>query len=188
MIWWVPCKIYPDFFRVASTQIFFRVAAWKKLGVVLIDQKKCEHPEKTLAWFYRVDFTGYPSNHFSGCRLNRRMYLWFFWSSVLASNEAGCLLIRHNECRQQYFLIFNFLLVSLLKARWIKTCENKKIGNNERSICIAPYITSYLMWSWMLYKPGKWLRSKKLSNFHSYFAWNSIETSALSRVKSKTKS
>ena len=109
-------------------------------------------------------------------------------SPSYASNEAGCLLIRHNECRQQYFLIFNFLLVSLLKARWIKTCENKKIGNNERSICIAPYITSYLMWSWMLYKPGKWLRSKKLSNFHSYFAWNSIETSALSRVKSKTKS
>ena len=28
------------FFRVASTQIFFRVAAWKKLGVILINQKK----------------------------------------------------------------------------------------------------------------------------------------------------
>ena len=27
------------FFRVASTQIFFRVAAWKKLSVVLINQK-----------------------------------------------------------------------------------------------------------------------------------------------------
>ena len=36
------------------------------MGVLLINQKKSgEHPEKI--W---VDFTGYPSNHFSGCRLN----------------------------------------------------------------------------------------------------------------------
>ena len=28
------------YFRVASTQIFFRVVAWKKLGVILINQKK----------------------------------------------------------------------------------------------------------------------------------------------------
>ena len=41
VIWRVPCKIYPDFYRswdrVASTLIFFRVAAWKKLGVILLN-------------------------------------------------------------------------------------------------------------------------------------------------------
>ena len=71
VIWRVPCKIYPDFyrvppkifFRVASTQIFFMLAPWKKLGVILINQKKM-----------RVDFKRYPSNHFSGCRLNMREF------------------------------------------------------------------------------------------------------------------
>jgi hypothetical protein len=41
--------------------------------------KKC-HPEKNLRCFChpeknRVDFIGYPSIHFSGCRLNGRIYL-----------------------------------------------------------------------------------------------------------------
>ena len=71
------------FFRVASTQIFFRVAAWKKLGVILINQKKNQGSAlkkiwvdatlRNLRWHPMkicVDFTGYPSNHFWGCRLN----------------------------------------------------------------------------------------------------------------------
>ena len=51
VIWRVPCKIYP----VKSTQILFRLAHWKKLGVILIvyQKKSDEHPEKI--W---VDFTG----------------------------------------------------------------------------------------------------------------------------------
>ena len=36
---------------------------WKKSGWILQGR------------FYRVDFTGYPSNHFSGCRLNGRLSL-----------------------------------------------------------------------------------------------------------------
>ena len=58
-----------------STQIFFRRAPWKKLGVILINQKKIRRaPWKNLGRFYRVDFTGYPSNQFSSeYRLNRQL-------------------------------------------------------------------------------------------------------------------
>ena len=70
VIWRVTCKIYKDFysvppeifFRVASNQIFFRVVAWKKLGVILINQKKIwwtpEHPEKNLVRCYPKKISG----------------------------------------------------------------------------------------------------------------------------------
>jgi hypothetical protein len=58
------------------------VAAQKKLGFIPINQKKIgEYPRKIKAlWHPRkirvhpikiwAEFIGYPSNHFSGCRLN----------------------------------------------------------------------------------------------------------------------
>ena len=68
-----PFNLYPENwfegYPVKSTQISFRVAAWKKLGVILINQKKNQVSTLTKIW---VDFTGSPSNHFSGCRLNGR--------------------------------------------------------------------------------------------------------------------
>ena len=72
-----PFNLYPENwfegYHVKSTQIFFRRAPWKKLSVILINQKKIRRaPWKNLGRFYRVDFTGYPSNHFSGCRLKGR--------------------------------------------------------------------------------------------------------------------
>ena len=73
-----PFNLHPEKwfegYPVKSTQIFFRRAPWKKLGFILINQKKIRRaPWKNLGRFYRVDFTGYPSNHFSGCRLNGRL-------------------------------------------------------------------------------------------------------------------
>jgi hypothetical protein len=44
------------------------------MGVILINQKKSG---EDLGRFYRVDFTRYPSNHFSGCRLNGRIITVF---------------------------------------------------------------------------------------------------------------
>ena len=50
---------HPRFFRVASAQIFVRVAAWKMLGVILPDQKKIgEHPEKNLGRCYPKNILG----------------------------------------------------------------------------------------------------------------------------------
>ena len=49
---------------------------------VLIHQKKIRRaPWKNLGRFYGVDFTGYPSNQFSGYRLNRQL----FWCASTAS-------------------------------------------------------------------------------------------------------
>ena len=70
------------FFRVASTQIFFRMrpGSLKKAGfhTCKSEKKSSEYPIKIRAWRHPikiwVDFTGYPSNHFSGCRLNGRIY------------------------------------------------------------------------------------------------------------------
>ena len=51
------------------------MAALKKLDVILINQKKIRRaPWNNLGRLYRVDFTGYPSTHFSGCRLNGEWY------------------------------------------------------------------------------------------------------------------
>ena len=72
-------------YLVSSTQIFirchlrfflgwllpkkiFRVAAWKTLGVILLINLKKKKQVSTLKKIW-VDFTGYPSNHLSGCRL-----------------------------------------------------------------------------------------------------------------------
>ena len=78
MIWRVPCKIYP-FFQSGKT-------TWDCLGhgthFFLIYLMKpsfflgCQ-PRKSQVllspWKNRVDFTGYPSNHFPRCRLNGQM-------------------------------------------------------------------------------------------------------------------
>ena len=77
MIWRVPCKIYPYFSRVHSdfsrvlTWFFFWFTLWNPAFSQVATRKNLRcfcHPEKN-----RVDFTGYPSNHFSGCRLNGRI-------------------------------------------------------------------------------------------------------------------
>ena len=75
-----PFNLHPEKwfegYPVKSTQIIFRRAPWKKLDLILINQKKIRRAAwKNLSRFYRVDFTGYPSNHFSGCRLNGRLLL-----------------------------------------------------------------------------------------------------------------
>ena len=46
-------------------------------------------------WKNRVDFTGYPSNHFPGCRLNEFMslHLFLFVGSSLSTPLYPCLLI-----------------------------------------------------------------------------------------------
>ena len=70
----VPCKIYPIFFQAGT------------LKTVVCHTYKSEKirqvPWKNLDSFYRVDFTRYPSNHFSGCRLNRCINFanWPIWS------------------------------------------------------------------------------------------------------------
>ena len=74
----VPCKIYPIFFQAGT------------LKTVVCHTYKSEKirqvPWKNLDSFYRVDFTRYPSNHFSGCRLNSHLVLYkdfayiAFWS------------------------------------------------------------------------------------------------------------
>ena len=57
---------------------FSRVATWEKAGFYNVNQKEkrvpCPKKFQVLLppWKNRVDFTGYPSNHFSGCRLNGR--------------------------------------------------------------------------------------------------------------------
>ena len=72
----VPCKIYPIFSGWRKHLRFCRVATWEKAGFHKVNQEKnvCHalknlrcfcHPEKN-----RVYFIGYPSNDFSGCRLN----------------------------------------------------------------------------------------------------------------------
>ena len=49
----------------------------KKIGCHALENLRCFcHPEKS-----RVNFTGYPSNHFSGCSLNGRR--------VLTSNDVA---------------------------------------------------------------------------------------------------
>ena len=62
-------------------RFFFKVVAWKKLGIILINQKKIQVSTlkkiwvdanlKNLRWhpiMIWVDFKEYSSNHFSGCR------------------------------------------------------------------------------------------------------------------------
>ena len=52
------------------TPNFFQAATLKKIWVEATLKKNLRwHPIKI--W---VDFTGYPSNHFSGCRLNGRLF------------------------------------------------------------------------------------------------------------------
>ena len=73
VIWRVPCKIYPDFFKVLGWFFFLIYKYDTKLF------STC-HPEKT-AWVKNhpsriwVDFSGYPSNHFLGCRLNGGQFI-----------------------------------------------------------------------------------------------------------------
>ena len=43
------------------------------------------HPEKN-----KVDFTGYPSNHFSGCRLNGCIIAYIFFSRNLPKLDIRC--------------------------------------------------------------------------------------------------
>ena len=85
-----PFNLHPDFSRVASVQIFFR-------------KQSTEHPRKIRAWWRPriirvhptkvwVDFTGYPSNHFSGCKLNWRLIrFWvhenFYWGQFCEMQE-----------------------------------------------------------------------------------------------------
>ena len=79
MIWRVHCKIYSIFFRVAkSPEIFYGMEP----NFFLIYLMKLSffsgcHPRKSQVllspWKNRVDFTGYPSNHFPRCRLNGQM-------------------------------------------------------------------------------------------------------------------
>ena len=71
VIWRVICKIYP----VKSTQIF-QGACLIFFLIYRYDTpffSGCS-PEKNLGRFYRVDFTGYPSNQLSGYRLNGRVW------------------------------------------------------------------------------------------------------------------
>ena len=58
----LPYKIYPDFFQASSLKNVF-------VGI-LINQKKKSGKHSVKIW---VEFTGYPSNHSSGCRSNRQM-------------------------------------------------------------------------------------------------------------------
>ena len=66
----VPCKIYPNVFQAGTLKKVVchtykseknHASTLKKSGYIL------------QGIFYRVYFTGYPSNHFSGCRLNGRI-------------------------------------------------------------------------------------------------------------------
>ena len=72
-------------FRVASAR-FFQGGSLRKAGfhTCRLEKKSSEYPRKIRAWRHPrkirvhpikiwVAFTGYPSNHFSGCRLNGRM-------------------------------------------------------------------------------------------------------------------
>ena len=82
MFWRVPCKIYPDYFQgahlifffwfISMTPNFFQGARLKKI------------------W---VDFTGYPSNQFSGYRLNGQLDQHNKWitapSVLLTMNYLG---------------------------------------------------------------------------------------------------
>ena len=53
----------------------------KKVGCHTYKSER--NPASTLKdRFYRVDFTGYPSNHFSGCRLNEQLISFILGSSV----------------------------------------------------------------------------------------------------------
>ena len=46
---------------------------WKRLMNVRDCKERYRSLSKKLGKFYRVDFTGYPSNRFSGYRLNGRV-------------------------------------------------------------------------------------------------------------------
>ena len=78
VVWRVPCKIFP----VKSTQIFSGCLPDFFL-IYKYDTQLFSGclPEKDLGRFYCTDFTGYPSNQFSGgCRLNGPMlaHKYFF--------------------------------------------------------------------------------------------------------------
>ena len=98
------------FFRVASTRFFFKVAAWKKLVVILTNQKKIRwHPLN-----FWVDFIGYPSNHFSGCRLNGWVMIPFF--DILRTILVPCQKLpdRYPSCKKIYGIVKCLLGLSLL--------------------------------------------------------------------------
>ena len=64
------------FFQCSFCPFFFQMAAWKKarFHTCKSEKKSSEYHRKIRAWWHPikiwVDFTGHPSNHFSGCRLN----------------------------------------------------------------------------------------------------------------------
>ena len=88
VIWRVPYKIYPFFFRVAKAPeiflgmapIFFLIYLMKPsfFQFATLENLRCFcHPEKN-----RVDFTEYPSNHFSGCRLKGKCWVCNLWKKL----------------------------------------------------------------------------------------------------------
>ena len=75
-------NLYPEKwfegYPVKSTQIFFRVAAWKKVGchTYKFEKKSGEHPEKNLGRFYRVPFKSILRPRY---RLNKQISQFSSW-------------------------------------------------------------------------------------------------------------
>ena len=81
-------------FSRAWHPFFFWFTLWNPAfsQVATLENLRCFcHPEKN-----RADFTGYPPNHFSGCRLNRRV----------SANICFCLIF--------FFLSFKELMIGLI--------------------------------------------------------------------------
>ena len=98
-----PVKSTPFFSGWQKHLRFSRVTTWEKAGFHKVNQKKngCHalenlrcfcHPEKN-----RVDFTGYHSNHFSGCRLNGWLLAKMYTTppTPQVPNKGACSFIRY---------------------------------------------------------------------------------------------
>ena len=114
MIWRIPCKINPKFyrvppeifFRVASTQIFFwfisitpnffQAATLKEIWVETTLKYLRWHPIKI--W---VDFKGYSSYHFSGYRWNRQLSF-----QDKTSHHIDLFISKHRFCKINFLILF----------------------------------------------------------------------------------
>ena len=132
MIWRVPCKIHP----VKPTQIF---SGWSPDFLLIYEYDTqlfsgCL-PEKNLGRFYRVDFTGYPSNQFSGYRLNGRVIKVWLCSQKFKSRIVS---IWHIFFRLAAARKDAAQSVELMRERYLTICSNET-DKNGLVIIVALY-------------------------------------------------
>ena len=89
------------------TPNFFQAATLKKM---------CVKNEPIKIW---VDFTGYPSNHFSGCRLNGRMTSWWCRQFCVLSVWLSFFLL----CRYLDQSCNSFISVSVRRFQSTRRCS-----------------------------------------------------------------